>query len=371
MRYSQTYLWCNRFSCNWTGGHWTSWCIHLQREITSSRNVLSGNCNDGYRALIWILISINIVSSIRRIVLHSSHLHRKRCHAIEPSWDRFNGPFGWLLLPHICLPYFRSLFQIVSLCAIWLETTAKLRICFGICLELSQIVCHLKVNTRGVIRRNHPLAYLLVCVICSREWWSLNKWISKSLQTGFYWVFSIIITACYTSSIIAFVTLPLFPSTVDSINDLVSGFYRIGTFGKTFFIHLKSQIQRHFSAAKDGWQYWFTNSSHPQTRKLLKNLELVANIEEGLGNVTSAWIWGYAFLGSRTQLEYIVHNNFSDNFFWGSVTSAVIFDLQATKYDIPYKGSKSQRRSLTLKKNCWPQLALLFSRRRDRLSLTV
>lgn len=45
-------------------------------------------------------------------------------------------------------------------------------------------------------------------------------------------MFSIIITACYTSSIIAFVTLPVFPDTVDSINDLISGFFRIGTFGR-------------------------------------------------------------------------------------------------------------------------------------------
>lgn len=64
--------------------------------------------------------------------------------------------------------------------------------------------------------------------------------------------------------------------------------------------------------AKDGWQYWFTNSSHVETRKLLKNLELVDSIEEGLRNVTSAFFWGYAFLGSRTQLEYIVQHNFSD-----------------------------------------------------------
>lgn len=52
--------------------------------------------------------------------------------------------------------------------------------------------------------------------------------------TGWYWVFSIIITACYTSSIIAFVTLPVFPDTVDSVNDLVSGFFRVGTFGTVF-----------------------------------------------------------------------------------------------------------------------------------------
>lgn len=44
-------------------------------------------------------------------------------------------------------------------------------------------------------------------------------------------MFSIIITACYTGSIIAFVTLPVFPETIDLIEDLIDGFYRIGTLG--------------------------------------------------------------------------------------------------------------------------------------------
>lgn len=62
----------------------------------------------------------------------------------------------------------------------------------------------------------------------------------------------------------------------------------------------------------DGWQYWFTNSSHALTKKLLKNLEFVADVEEGLNNVTKAFFWPYAFLGSRAQLEYIVETNFTD-----------------------------------------------------------
>lgn len=45
-------------------------------------------------------------------------------------------------------------------------------------------------------------------------------------------MFSIIITACYTGSIIAFVTLPVFPDTIDSIQDLLDGFYRVGTLCK-------------------------------------------------------------------------------------------------------------------------------------------
>lgn len=61
--------------------------------------------------------------------------------------------------------------------------------------------------------------------------WSRSKKSSTRLLIGFYWMFSIIITACYTSSIIAFVTLPMFPKTVDSISDLIYGSYRIGTFG--------------------------------------------------------------------------------------------------------------------------------------------
>lgn len=61
--------------------------------------------------------------------------------------------------------------------------------------------------------------------------------------------------------------------------------------------------------AKDGWQYWFSNSTDLEARKLLKNLEFVEDIEEGLRNVTQAFFWGYAFLGSRTQLEFLVQNN--------------------------------------------------------------
>lgn len=64
--------------------------------------------------------------------------------------------------------------------------------------------------------------------------------------------------------------------------------------------------------ATDGWQYWFANSSHPQTKRLFKDLELVANVEEGLGNVTRSFFWQYAFLASRAQLEYIVQNNYTD-----------------------------------------------------------
>lgn len=46
-----------------------------------------------------------------------------------------------------------------------------------------------------------------------------------------------------------------------------------------------------------------------QTTKLLKDLEYVANLEEGINNVTQAFFWPYAFLGSRAEIEYIVATN--------------------------------------------------------------
>jgi hypothetical protein len=113
--------------------------------------------------------------------------------------------------------------------------------------------------------------------------------------TGFYWLFTIIITACYTGSIIAFVTLPIFPETVDSIEQLTYGFYRIGTLDR------------------GGWERWFTNSSQKSTAKLLKNLEFVKDLEEGISNVTKAYfLFPYAFIGSKSQMDYMIRTNYSD-----------------------------------------------------------
>ncbi|CAB3239717.1 unnamed protein product [Arctia plantaginis] len=117
---------------------------------------------------------------------------------------------------------------------------------------------------------------------------------------GWYWIFTIIITSCYTGSIIAFVTLPVFPETVDTIHQLLAGFYRIGTLGK------KKDYYR------GGWERWFLNSSDPYTNKLLKKVELVPNVEAGIRNTTKAFFWPHAFLGSKAEFEYIAQANFSE-----------------------------------------------------------
>lgn len=126
-----------------------------------------------------------------------------------------------------------------------------------------------------------------------KDSWSKTDKFATRLLIGFYWMFTIIVTACYTGSIIAFVTLPVYPSTVDTPQQLLSGRYTIGTLDK------------------GGWGHWFENSSDPVTEKLLKRIDLVPDIESGLRNTTKAFFWSYAFLGSRAQLDYIVRTNFS------------------------------------------------------------
>ncbi|XP_065356000.1 ionotropic receptor 21a [Calliphora vicina] len=124
--------------------------------------------------------------------------------------------------------------------------------------------------------------------------WSNTKKVSTRLLIGSYWIFTIIITACYTGSIIAFVTLPAFPETVDSVMDLLGLFFRVGTLDN------------------GGWESWFQNSSHEPTMRLFNKMEYVSTLEEGIGNVTQSFFWNYAFLGSRSQLEYMVQANFSN-----------------------------------------------------------
>ncbi|XP_026843961.1 ionotropic receptor 21a-like [Drosophila persimilis] len=117
---------------------------------------------------------------------------------------------------------------------------------------------------------------------------------STRLLIGAYWLFTIIITSCYTGSIIAFVTLPAFPDTVDSVLDLLGLFFRVGTLDN------------------GGWETWFQNSTHIPTSRLYRKMEFVGSLEEGIGNVTQSFFWNYAFLGSKAQLEYLVQSNFSD-----------------------------------------------------------
>ncbi|KAH8303948.1 hypothetical protein KR044_000414, partial [Drosophila immigrans] len=124
--------------------------------------------------------------------------------------------------------------------------------------------------------------------------WSNTQKTSTRLLIGAYWLFTIIITSCYTGSIIAFVTLPAFPDTVDSVNDLLGLFFRVCTLDN------------------GGWESWFKSSEHEATSKLYRKMEFVGSLEEGIGNVTQSFFWNYAFLGSKARLEYLVQSNYSN-----------------------------------------------------------
>ncbi|XP_049532808.1 ionotropic receptor 21a [Anopheles darlingi] len=126
--------------------------------------------------------------------------------------------------------------------------------------------------------------------------WSNTKKTSTRMLIGIYWVFTIIITACYTGSIIAFITLPVEPERVDSVQELNQGFYRVGTLDR------------------GGWERWFANSSHEATNKLLKDLRYVSSVEEGIRNVTGAFLISYAFIGSKEELQFLVKSNLSYQF---------------------------------------------------------
>uniref|UniRef100_A0A182Q0J3 Ionotropic glutamate receptor L-glutamate and glycine-binding domain-containing protein n=1 Tax=Anopheles farauti TaxID=69004 RepID=A0A182Q0J3_9DIPT len=126
--------------------------------------------------------------------------------------------------------------------------------------------------------------------------WSNTKKASTRMLIGIYWVFTIIITACYTGSIIAFITLPVEPERVDGVEQLNRGFYRVGTLDR------------------GGWERWFLNSSHTATNKLLKDLRFVSSVDEGVRNVTGAFLISYAFIGSKAELEFLIKSNLSHQF---------------------------------------------------------
>ncbi|XP_045465608.1 ionotropic receptor 21a [Harmonia axyridis] len=122
--------------------------------------------------------------------------------------------------------------------------------------------------------------------------WTNSDKIATRVFIGFYWIFTIIISSCYTGSIIAFVTLPVYPETVDTVSKLLQGHYRIGTLDKS------------------GWVNRFENSSDPMVEKLMSEVDLVPTVEEGVKNTTKALFWPYAFLGSRANLDYIIRTKF-------------------------------------------------------------
>ncbi|XP_014213410.1 ionotropic receptor 21a [Copidosoma floridanum] len=118
---------------------------------------------------------------------------------------------------------------------------------------------------------------------------------STSMLLGIYWVFTIIVTACYTGSIVSFITLPAYPSALESAKELQAYRYRIGTLDHGSWVS-----SFNVNATED-----------PFLKKLFRKIEYVPSVLEGIQNASRAYFWPYAFLASRTSLDYIVQTDFA------------------------------------------------------------
>ncbi|KAK7603162.1 hypothetical protein V9T40_003161 [Parthenolecanium corni] len=114
--------------------------------------------------------------------------------------------------------------------------------------------------------------------------------IPKSVKRT-YWIFTIIITAAYSSSIISFITIPTYFDVVDTVDDLIEEEFRVGTID-----------------SRD-WKEGFIDTMDNKTNELLKNIEIVNSSIIGLEKVRKQK--NFAFLGSRSYLSYAVRSNFS------------------------------------------------------------
>ncbi|XP_034950331.1 ionotropic receptor 21a [Chelonus insularis] len=128
---------------------------------------------------------------------------------------------------------------------------------------------------------------------------------STSLLIGIYWIFTIIITSCYTGSIMAFITVPQFPNALDTIEQLLDEGFEVGTLDH------------------DGWEEWFnwTKIDDSTAAELLKSLKYVPTVQEGVRNASHSFFWSYAFLGSKIVLDYIVQKEFTPN--WSTMRSSM------------------------------------------------
>ncbi|KAF6213170.1 hypothetical protein GE061_010885 [Apolygus lucorum] len=125
--------------------------------------------------------------------------------------------------------------------------------------------------------------------------WGKSERTATKLFIGTYWVFTIIITACYTGSIVAFITLPVFPKTIDTSKQLLEEDYKISVL------------------SSGGWERLYNETDDPVAVKLYKSVNLVPDLSAGLLNVTrNVHSWRQsAFLGSRRLLEHTVRTNFT------------------------------------------------------------
>ncbi|KAE8573318.1 Ionotropic receptor 21a [Halyomorpha halys] len=125
--------------------------------------------------------------------------------------------------------------------------------------------------------------------------WTKSVKNSTKLFIGTYWMFTIIITACYTGSIIAFITLPVYPEVMNTMHQLLHKNYRVTTM------------------ADEGWWTLLIGSDDDVASGLAGTAETVNNVLEGLSTVikSSKEDKPVTFLGSSEHLKHILKSNCS------------------------------------------------------------
>lgn len=63
----------------------------------------------------------------------------------------------------------------------------------------------------------------------------------------------------------------------------------------------------------NGWEDWFNvnTTDDPFLKSLFRKMEYVPTLLEGVHNASRAYFWPYAFLASKTSLEYIIQTDFA------------------------------------------------------------
>ncbi|XP_063883919.1 ionotropic receptor 21a-like [Scylla paramamosain] len=107
------------------------------------------------------------------------------------------------------------------------------------------------------------------------------------------WIAAMVLAVAYKSSLIAFLTVPLQASPVNTLEELLSSGLDWGV------------------RDRGGWDEWFSNSLDPTSRKIAEGFQYVEGIEGGLARVLEG---NFAFMNSGTFLRYLIASSYTDEF---------------------------------------------------------
>ncbi|KAK3930163.1 Ionotropic receptor 21a [Frankliniella fusca] len=238
----------------------------------------------------------NVVSGISELGAGGIYITPDRVRKVDFGFYHTQDCASFMAFASVALPRYRAIMGPFQL-SVWLALT------FTYMFAILPLVYSHSFSLRILVKHPSQIENMFWYVFGTftnsfsfkgRDSWTGTSRTSTRMIIGWYWVFSIIVTACYTGCIISFIAFPVFPTVVDYIWQLWEGNYQIGTLDT------------------DGWATWFRNSSDPMVDKLLEDMDTVPHVWDGIVNITRAYFWKpYSFLGSRLYLEHVVQTNYT------------------------------------------------------------